>query len=173
MDLLSYLLGKNSGGADLSEYFNSTISYGTSSLPGWRKVAKKLPSPLEITSASCAYLFSGYGATTIPTLTVGEDVTITNCTYMFNSCRQVTEIDLSGLDLSSVTDVSYMFYYCNSATKIDIRTLDESVITSTSQMFGNINNDCLIIVKDDDFKTWLLTKFPSLTNVKTVSEYEE
>ena len=175
MDLFSYLLGKNKGGgggSDLSEYFNSTIAYGTSSLPGWRKVAKKLPTPLEITSASCAYLFSGYGDTIIPKLTVQEDVTITNCTYMFNSCRQAIEFDLSDLDLSNVTDVTYMFYYCQSATKIDIRTLDEEVITSSSQMMTNIPNDCLIIVKDDDFKTWLSGKFSSLTNIKTVSEYE-
>lgn len=160
------------GGADLSEYFNSTIGYGTSSLPGWRKVAKKVPSPLTINTASCAYLLSGYAGTTIPSLTIQSGVTVTTCNYMFNSCRHVTEIDLSNLDLSNVTDVSYMFYYCQSATKIDIRTLDSTKITVSTQMMGNVASNCLIIVKDDEFKTWLKGKFSSLINIKTVAEYE-
>lgn len=160
------------GGADLSEYFNDTIGYGTSSLQGWRKVAKKVPSPLTINTASCAYLFSGYTGTTIPSLSVQSGVTITTCTYMFNSCRQATEFDLSNLDLSNVTDVTYMFYYCQSATKIDIRTLDSTKITASSQMMGNVPSNCLVIVKDTPFKTWLQNKFYSLTNIKTVEEYE-
>lgn len=160
------------GGADLSEYFNTTIGNGTSSLPGWRKVAKKVPSPLTINTASCSYLLSGYADTTIPSLTIQSGVTVTTCNYMFNSCRHVTEIDLSNLDLSNVTDVSYMFYYCQSATKIDIRTLDSTKITVSTQMMGNVPSGCLIIVKNDTFKTWLKNKFSSLINIKTVAEYE-
>lgn len=176
MDITSYLLGKKSsgggGGDDLSEYFNNTIGNGTSSLQGWRKVAKKVPSPLIINTASCAYMFSGYSDTIIPSLLVQSGVTITTCTYMFNSCRQVTEFDLSNLDLSNVTDVSYMFYYCQSAEKIDIRTLDDTKITVSTQMMTNVPTNCLIIVKDDAFKSFLQGKFPSLTNIKTVAEYE-
>jgi len=160
------------GGADLSEYFSNEITYGTSSLPGWRKLAKKVPGPLTITSGNCSHLFNGYTGTEIPTLNVQSGVTITNCTYMFNSCRQATEIDLSNLDLSNVTDVTYMFYYCQAVTKIDIRTLDNTVITASSQMMGSVPSNCLIIVKDDAFKTWLKNKFYSLTNIKTVAEYE-
>ena len=178
MDIMSYLLAKDSSGGgggstvDLSDYFNSTISYGTSSKGGWKDVAKRIPDEMTINNASCAYMFSGYPASTIPNLTIGENITVTNCSYMFNSCRQVEVFDLSTLDLSSVTDVTSMFYYCQSATKIDIRTLDNTIITNSSNMMGNISSGCLIIVKDDDFKTWLTNKFSSLTNVKTVDEYE-
>lgn len=175
MDITSYLLGKKSsggGGENLSDYFNSTIGNGTSALPGWRKVAKKLPSPMTISTSSCAYLFSSYGNTTIPTLLVQSGITITTCTYMFNTCRNVTEFDLSNLDLSNVTDVTSMFYYCQSAEKIDIRTLDSTKITSSGNMMAYIPNNCLIIVKDEAFKTWLKEKFSSLMNIKTVAEYE-
>lgn len=176
MDLFSYLIGKksSSGGVDLSEYFKNEISNGTSSSKvGWKDVVIKVPSPLTIKSNSAVYMFSGYPATEIPTLSMASEVTLASCSYMFNSCRQVKEFDLSNLDLSHVTDVTYMFYYCQSAEKIDIRTLDNTVITASTQMMTNVPSNCLVIVKDSEFKTWLENKFPSLTNIKTVSEYEE
>jgi surface protein len=141
-------------------------------LAGWRKSVKKLPSPLTITTASCMHMFNGYTGTVIPTLIAESGITITTCYYMFHNCRSVTEFDLSNLDLSNVTDVSYMFNNCTSATKIDIRTLDETKISVTTQMMYQVPSNCLIIVKDEAFKTWLKEKFSSLLNIKTVAEYE-
>lgn len=160
------------GGVDLSDYFNDTISNGTSSLPGWKNTVKNLPDNMKIATASCSYMFSGYTGTTIPKLTVADGITIKSCDYMFNSCRNATEFDLSSIDLSNVTDVASMFYYCNKATKIDIRTFDNANVTSSQNMMRYIPDNCLVIVKDDTVKTWLKNKFISLNNVKTVEEYE-
>lgn len=160
------------GGVDLSDYFNDTISSGSSSLPGWKNTVKNLPDNMEIATASCSYMFNGYTGTTIPKLTLASGLTIKNCSYMFTSCRNVTEFDLSSIDLSNVTDVTSMFYYCNKATKIDIRTFDSANVTSSQNMMRYIPDNCLVIVKDDTVKTWLKNKFTSLNNVKTIEEYE-
>jgi len=161
------------GGADISEYINTEISSGTSSLPGWKNLIKKLPENMTIASNGCSYMFAGYTGTTIPKLTTAAGVTIGNCSYMFNSCRSVMEFDLSTIDLGNVTDVTNMFYYCNNATKIDIRTFDNANVTSSQNMLKYIPDNCLVIVKNDIVKTWVKNKFASLNNVKTVDEYEE
>ena len=128
---------------------------------------------------------------------------VTNMNYLFNKCTSLNELDVSGwntsnvtnmnsmfrecplsrLDLSSfntsnVTNMSYMFYSCENLMYLDIRNFDFTKVTSYSSVFGssNINavpNDCLIIVKGETEKQWVLARRSQLTNVKTVAELGE
>ena len=98
---------------------------------------------------------------------------ITSMTYMFESCK-FSELDLSNFDTSNVTSMSYMFENCSSLKKIDIRNFTfEKVNKSYTGMFNYVPSNCLIIVKDDERKQWLSSKFSSRANyIKTVAEYQ-
>lgn len=167
------VITKGGGGVDLDDYFNTEITTGTSTLAGWKQLAKKVPDNITITNGNCSYMFMGYPATTCPHLTTASGITINNCSYMFNGCLQITEIDLSSVDLSSTTNVQNMFYQCKVLEKLDIRTLDNvGNITSKNNMLYRVPSNCLIIVKDATVKAWFNSNFGSWTNVQTVAEYE-
>ena len=159
---------EGSGGADLSDYFYDTIQ-GTSSSsdPGWRYTVKKLKSPLIISNNSCSYMFSYFKGTEIPEMDTSK---VTNMAGMFSNSMSLTSLNLSNFDTSKVTNMDSMFYSCSKLTSLDIRNFDFTKVTSYSAMFYNIPTDCLIIVKDDTAKTWVTSKFTTLTNVKTVAE---
>lgn len=98
----------------------------------------------------------------------------TNMAYMFHYCKSLKELDLSNFVTSSVTSMSYMFEYCSSLKKLDIRNFTfEKVNKSYTGMLNYVPTDCLIIVKDDERKQWLSSKFSSRANyIKTVAEYQ-
>ena len=102
---------------------------------------------------------------------------VTSYERMFQSCGSLTTVDFSDAILENDTHpnnikANYMFYYCRNLTKIDLRIFDLNKFTGYSSMFTSVPTSCLIIVKDDDSKTWMNTKFSSYTNVKTAAEYE-
>lgn len=100
---------------------------------------------------------------------------VTNMAHMFRSYAYYKEasLDLSTFNTSNVTNMSRMFYQCNNLTSLDIRNFTFDKVTNYDYMFHNIPADCLIIVKSDTEKQWILTNGRSdLTNVKTVAEYE-
>ena len=90
--------------------------------------------------------------------------------YVFENCEGLTNLDLSNWDTNNVVAMAAMFRNCTSLTNLDIRKFDFSKVTTYTNMFGNVPTDCLIIVKDDTAKTWITSKFTTLTNVKTVAE---
>lgn len=120
--------------------------------------------------------------------------------YMFARCDALTEIDLSNWIMDAATSVEGMFYQSVSLKKINLRNatfrnayyasslfreatkLEEldirSAVFSTrtkasvSNMFYGIPANCLIIVKDETEKAWVLAQRSDLTNVKTVAEHE-
>ena len=106
----------------------------------------------------------------------------TNMSSMFNNCSSLTSLDLSNCDVSNVTTISYMFQDCKSLTFLDIRTMDGTLIGSSTNPFGYANSggnhymktDCLMIVKDDNAKATIRSKYSAstFTNIKTVAEYE-
>lgn len=98
---------------------------------------------------------------------------VQNMKRMFGSCSGLTSLDLSNFITSKVTDVSQLFLNCRKLTRLDIRNFDFSSVTSYSSMFTGVPANCLIIVKDDIAKTWITSKFTTLTNVKTVAELGE
>jgi len=95
---------------------------------------------------------------------------ITNMRYMFYACSNLSSLDLSNFNTNKVTDMSYMFANCDKLSKLDIRNFNFSNVTTSTNMFNGILNNCEIIVADDAAKRWITTKFPQLTNVKTVAE---
>ena len=98
---------------------------------------------------------------------------VTNMNGMFYYCKYLTELDLSSFDTSNVTNMNGMFRNSESLTKIDMRNFDFTKVTDYTNMFTGVYTHCLIIVKDDAAKTWITSKFTTLTNVKTVVELEE
>ena len=97
---------------------------------------------------------------------------VTNMKGVFNGCNALTSLDLSVFDTSKVTNMSSMFSWCSALKNLDIRNFTFDKVTSYSNMFNNVPTDCLIIVKSDTEKEWITSKFTTLTNVKTVAEYE-
>ena len=98
---------------------------------------------------------------------------VTNMQQMFYNCSSLTNLSLSNFNTSNVTNMQQMFYNCSRLKNLDIRNFDFSNVTSYNNIFSNVPADCLIIVKDDTAKTWITSKFTTLTNVKTVAELGE
>lgn len=97
---------------------------------------------------------------------------------MFYGCVRLTQLNLSKLG-NSTQSVRYdnMFYNCRALTFLDIRSLTFNNVSSHTNMFGSSASNgpadnCEIVVKDNDAKTWINTNYSRLTNVKTVAEYE-
>lgn len=86
------------------------------------------------------------------------------------NCRYLKTIDLSSLPMAYTC--SSAFEYCTSLELLDMRSFDFSSISSRTRMFEGVPTDCEIIVKDDTQKEWFTTNYSTLTNVKTVAEYE-
>ena len=98
---------------------------------------------------------------------------VTNMGYMFRTCESLTTLDLSSFNTSNVTDMEYMFYGCSNLTHLDIRNFTFDNVTSYRYIFRNVPYNCLIIVKSDTERDWILTNSGSnLGNIKTVAELE-
>lgn len=95
-----------------------------------------------------------------------------NCSYLCAGCSLLKEFDASNMEIS-YTNINYApnFNNCRVLEKIDIRKMTLSNLTSAITI-GNVPTTCLIIVKDENEKTWWNSKSPTYTNIKTVAEYE-
>lgn len=89
---------------------------------------------------------------------------------MFSGCSNLTELDLSNFYTSKVTNMNYVFKNCTSLKKLDIRNFAMDKLKGYGDMFTGVPSDCLIIVKNSTQKSWLKSKFSSLTNIKLASE---
>lgn len=100
---------------------------------------------------------------------------VTNMSSMFRNYAYYKEasLDLSTFNTSNVTNMSRMFYACRYLTSLDIRNFTFDKVTNYDYMFNDVPADCLIIVKSDTERNWILTNGRSdLTNIKTVAELE-
>lgn len=97
---------------------------------------------------------------------------LTNIRSMFSNCTALETVDLSNLEIAGNYSVyaSDMFNNCTSLTRLDMRKYNFTRVTTSTNMFTNVPANCLIIVADTTQKDWFATKFPNLTNVKTVAE---
>lgn len=95
-----------------------------------------------------------------------------NFEYAFMYCDKLISVDLSSFHYAQSMNTYGMFNYCTVLQHIDIRNLDISKSTSYTKMFKEVPTDCEIIVMNDTCKTWMATNFATMTNVKTVAEYE-
>lgn len=97
---------------------------------------------------------------------------VTNMSGMFYGNISVVSLDLSSFITSEVTNVSAMFRNCTSLSRLDIRNFTFEKCTSTGNMLYGVKTDCLIIVKSQTEKDFILNIRNDLTNVKTVAELE-
>ena len=114
-------------------------------------------------------MFANSAATTLD-LSNFDTSNVTNISSMFASSAATT-IDLSNFDISKATSTISMFEN-SKVTTLDIRNFDFTNVIYYNDMFRNVSTNCLIIVKDDTAKEWITSKFTTLTNVKTIAEYE-
>lgn len=139
------------GGADLSDYFESTISAGTSSVSGIVSMLKTIPKDTIVDGTSLNYAFGYFQGTTIPlidtssvttmsnTFTGASNLTsipllntsnVTNTGSMFQHCDNLVTVPI--LDLSSVTFMRYMFRYCPSLSDTSLDNILQMCIGATS-----------------------------------------
>lgn len=119
----------------------------------------------------CSNMF--YGCSKMTDLRIDNLITdnVTTMSNMFNGCRALTSLNLSHFKTTNVTSVSSMFANCTNLMYIDIRNFEFTTkIKYSSSMFSGVPTNCEIIVKDDTAKSWITSKFTTLTNVKTVAE---
>lgn len=121
------------GGGDISEYFNTTYSGKSSNDWSIKNFIKKVPDIIiDDNVTDISNLFSGYTITIIPKIVCNNNVKEFLGLYM--NCKNATEIDVSGLDFSNAVSGNYMFYYCSSLTNLDLSNLD------ASKIYGSANN---------------------------------
>lgn len=118
------------------------------------------------------YMFQNCKAITSLDLSSFNTSKVTDMSNMFIGCNNIESLDLSSFNTTNVTTMYYMFSQCNKLEYLDIRNFDFTNVGNTTGMFMNVPTNCLIIVKDDTAKTWVTTNFATLTNVKTIAEYE-
>lgn len=182
MDILSYLLGKNSaegggggGGVDLSTYINLAPSVVESPTGNWwaESFALSDMAKVEIVgdTTKFSYMFSGCKWLYLPKVSTNGTKNNLFLNYMFSNCTVVTSLDLSGMN-GTVGRMSSTFAGCSSLKHLDIRGLIMHDCSMYSSAFNSVPTDCEIIVKDTIEKLFLATNFPSLSNVKTVADYE-
>lgn len=91
---------------------------------------------------------------------------------VFSNCPKLKEVDLSNAKFEKITKCNNLFAYSSSLEKIDIRNATFSKPYTSYSMFPGIPANCLIIVKDDTEKNWVLQQRSDFTNVKTLAEYQ-
>lgn len=105
----------------------------------------------------------------------GTNFNTSNVTKMyglFQVCENLQEVNLSTWDMSKVTSLSSMFAGCTNLRKIDMRGTTINTSASKNSMFSQIPANCLIIVKGETEKSFVLSSRSDLTNVKTLAEYQ-
>lgn len=98
---------------------------------------------------------------------------VTTMSYMFAGCSSLKSLDLSTFDTSNVTDMNGMFSACSSLSMLDLSSFDFSKVTDYDYMFdapaGDFPKDCLIYVKDQAAKDFVLKARYNLTNIQIKS----
>lgn len=97
---------------------------------------------------------------------------VSSTSSMFAGCSNLITLDLSMFENKTRVIVSNMFQNCTSLVHLDMRKFDFTKTSFSTTMFTGVPSTCEIIVKNDTQKAWFTTNWPSLTNVKTVAEYE-
>ena len=150
-----------SGGGDLGDYFNSTISY-SSGTSGVNEMIKQIPADTVISGTTMGRMFNGCSnLTSIPLLDTSN---LTDMGYAFNSCKKITTIPL--LNTSKVTIMNETFRFCTNLTTVP--ALDTSNVTQMSNMFAS----CSSLISIPQFNTSKVNTMQSMlsycTNLTTV-----
>lgn len=169
MDILSFLLGKNSSGGSGSKYAPQFATFRNYTGTDLTYETKNLDT-INITSMNSMF----YSCTLLTSIDLSNFNTtnVTDMGGMFQGCMSLTEIDASSFITTNVVNFNGMFSSCFGANKIDIRKMTFKDGATINYMFSSVPDNCLIIVKSDTEKTKILNEFSNLTNIQTVSEYE-
>ena len=95
---------------------------------------------------------------------------IINMSAMFSNCYDLVTLDLSNFDTSNVTNMNSMFTYCTSLNTLDLSNFDFSNVSGTTSMFYEVPSDCLITVKDQTSKNFILNIRNDFTNIQIKEE---
>lgn len=115
--------------------------------------------------------FQGYTGTDLSSETSALNTSnITDMSEMFKDCSNLTELDLDNFDTSNVTDMSNIFSGCNDLEILDMSSFDVSNVSTATGMFDNIPSDCIIWVKDEATREWVLSIRSDLINVLVTGE---
>lgn len=132
-EMASNIDGIETGGGDLSEYFDETITYGSSNTPGFANALKKIPA-LKNTGKDNSYMFTNYKGTNLD-LSNFDTSQVTDIEYMFSNCYKLTSLDLSSFDTSNVTIMRSIFNSCSNLTSIDLSNFNTGNVTNMGTMF--------------------------------------
>lgn len=146
IDVSSYATADVSvpAGADLSEYFNSTIgSTASNNYPGWQKLIKKLPTNITPSGTNMSYAFVkffGYADDNIslPNMDVSNVTNFRQCFYGNNSKQM--DLDLSGWTFgSNITSFEEMF---GNGYFININLSSIGIISSNNLTLSSMFSSC-------------------------------
>lgn len=149
-----------SGGGDLSEYFNDTITQNTNTqqtMAIWQIINKLLNVIYvdnSVTNLNGA--FSGLYLTTLPKIVFNSNVT--SMQNMFNNCRNITEVDTTGFNTSNVTNFASLFSGCSKLPTLDISNSNNFVSNKVETMASMFSSSTRISeINLSNFYTPVLT----------------
>lgn len=128
-ELVPKVLDIESGGGDLSEYFNTTASYFNNDRYGWTRYVKKLPDDITYTGTLLNRFFKEYEGATLDLSNFNVTNSVTSLNSMFQSCGNLDANSLKVIgnwDTSGVTDVANIFAQTSRYSTINDVTLDLS-----------------------------------------------
>lgn len=121
------------GGADLSDYFTSTITSGSSTTCGIQKMIKKIPDDAKISLATTSGQYMFNNCSVLLSIPPQFDTSaITNMKNMFSNCTSLKNVPL--LDTSNVTGSNAFqntFSYCTSLTDSSLDNILQMCINAT------------------------------------------
>lgn len=101
---------------------------------------------------------------------------VTDMSNMFYECMGIEKIDMSKCITTNLTNTKMMFYifadeggFRGKMNEIDISSMDFSKVTQYDNMFGDIPSNCLIYVKDEAAKQFVLKVRSDFTNIQIKS----
>lgn len=145
------------------------ITGGTTTVPGYFNTLGQLS--FEVTGTDASYMFSGYPAPILPSLSTLEDIITAD--YMFRYASGPIKIDISTLGSKQrLTSARGLFNNCSKVAIIDVSGLEFTKISNSTgkwEIFSNCGISCLqsdgayadgipyIYVKNATEQNWVLT----------------
>ena len=122
-------------GVDINDYFNNTITTGSSEQSGWVRCIKKIPS-LIFNGSNASYLFAGCWLSNVDLSNIDMS-NVTNANHMFENCK-IENVDFSHTNTSNLKSANYMFFTLdNEQAPISISKLDFGKVESVSYLFSS------------------------------------
>lgn len=203
MDVISYLLGKKSGGGGGTaqiEFINPLTENQF-----YKNITKI--SGISFDNTTCLNMFSGLINLQSVDVSDFDTSNVTSYNGMFQNCASITNLDLSSFGESAITAFQNMFSGCTNLKKINLSNLNTTQDVASNSNVSNVFKDCssleeldmrsfnfkkfstshldyffgytglknvLIIVKDTEQKNYVVSNASmGLENVKTVAELQQ